>query len=291
MKNVFLAAAVEARLVELLRADSRFRLVDDLASAHIVITRTITDVSQSFIERAPLLEVVAQGTAGYDNVDVSALAARGIQFIHLPGVNANAVAEMVIGLMIFMTRTLGSYAREMASGVWNRDDCASRHELRHYVLGVVGYGNVGSRVATLARAFGMRVVAYDPYVADVGERAASLPELLSIADVLTLHVPLTDETRRMIGASEIAALKRGSFLINAARGEVLDLDAALSALSSQHLAGLAVDVFDVEPPKRAYPDDPRLILTPHIGGCTAEAKGAAAEMLYERIVASLSSRA
>lgn len=286
MKNVFLAAAVERALVERLRADARFRLVDDLGNAHVVITRTTTDVSREFLARAPLLEVVAQGTTGIDNIDAAALEERGIALIHLPGVNANAVAEMVIGLMISLTRTLPAYAREVSRGVWNRDDCAARHELRHYALGVVGYGNVGSRVARLASAFGMRVVVFDPYVAEIGEttRAASLDELLAAAGILTLHVPLTAETRRMIGAEQIAALKSGSFVINAARGEVLDVDAALSALASDHLAGLAIDVFELEPPQRTWPDDPRLILTPHIGGCTAEAKGAAAEMLYERLV-------
>jgi phosphoglycerate dehydrogenase-like enzyme len=282
VKNVFLAASVERALVERLRADSRFAIVDDPSSAHVLITRTTTAVSRELLARAPLLEVVAQGTAGVDNIDLDALRDRGVALIHLPGINANAVAELVIGLMISLTRTLPQYAREMVRGEWNRDDCSSRHELRHFTLGIVGYGNVGSRVARLAGAFGMRVVAYDPYVGS-SARAASLDALLAAADIATLHVPLTNETRRMIAARELAAMKRSAILINAARGEVLDLDAALSALASNHLGGLAVDVFDVEPPQRTWPDDPRLILTPHIGGCTAEAKGAAAERLYEAL--------
>jgi phosphoglycerate dehydrogenase-like enzyme len=285
VKNVFLAASVERALVERLRDDARFAIVDDIAAAHIVITRTITNVSREFLARAPLLELVAQGTAGIDNVNLDALRERGIELIHLPGINANAVAELVIGLMISLTRTLPRYAQEMTRGIWNRDDCASRHELRHFILGIIGHGNVGSRVARLARAFGMRVIAFDPYVYELGEtlRASSLSQLLGEADIVTLHVPLTGETRRMLGAREIALMKRGSILINAARGEVLDLDAALAALASDHLGGLAVDVFDVEPPQRTWPDDPRLILMPHIGGCTAEAKGAAAELLFERL--------
>jgi D-3-phosphoglycerate dehydrogenase len=292
VKNVFLAASVERALIERLCEDARFTIVDDIAAAHVVITRTVTNVSREFLAHAPSLEIVAQGTAGIDNIDLDALRERGISLIHLPGINANAVAEMVIGLMISLTRTLPEYAREMARGIWNRDDCASRHELRHFAVGLIGHGNVGSRVARLARAFGMRVIAFDPYADELGDtlRVGSLSQLLSDADIVTLHVPLTGETRRMIGASEIASMKRGSILINAARGEVLDLDAALSALASHHLGGLAVDVFDVEPPQRAWPDDPRLILTPHIGGCTAEAKGAAAELLFERIVAAVEGR-
>lgn len=285
MKNVFIAAAVERALVERLDADPRFTIVDHIEEAHVLITRTINDVSRVFLAKAPALELVAQGTSGIDNIDVEALRERGIPLVHLPGINANAVAEMVIGQIIMLTRTLPLYTRQMLQGTWNRDDCATRHEMRHYVLGIAGHGNVGSRVARLARPFGMRVVAFDPYMPDLGEteRADTLDALLAISDVLTLHVPLTNETRKIIGAREIAALKPGAIVINAARGEVLDLDAALAALASNHLGGLAVDVFEVEPPQRTWPDDPRLILTPHIGGGTYEAKSTAAELLYRKI--------
>jgi phosphoglycerate dehydrogenase-like enzyme len=228
------------------------------------------------LDRAPDLRAIAQGTSGIDNIDVGAASARGIEVINLPGVNANAVAELVIGHIIALTRTVLRYVREMTTGQWQRGDCATRHELRHYRLGIVGLGNVGSRVADMARTFGMQVRACDPYVA---EADATLDDVLR-CDVLTLHVPLTHETRNMIGANEIASMPRGAILINAARGEVLDLDAALSALANDHLGGLAIDVFDPEPPSRVFPDDPRLIVTPHIAGCTFEAKNDAAELLY-----------
>ena len=285
MKNVFIAAPVERGLVERLQADPEFTLVDRIEDAHVLITRTINNVSREMLARAPHLELVAQGTSGIDNIDLEALAERRVPLVHLPGINANAVAEIVIGQIVMLTRTLPLYARQMLQGTWNRDDCATRHEMRHYLLGIVGHGNVGSRVARLARAFGMRVVALDPYVSDLGdtERASSLDELLAVADILTLHVPLTSETRRMVGPRELAAMKPGAILINAARGEVLDLDGALAALASGHLAGLAVDTFEVEPPHRSWPDDPRLILTPHIGGGTYEAKSTAAELLYRKI--------
>jgi D-3-phosphoglycerate dehydrogenase len=285
VKNVFIAATVERALVERLKSDPQFTVVDRIEDAHVLITRTINNVSREMLARAPHLELVAQGTSGIDNIDLAALAERNVPLVHLPGINANAVAEMVIGQIVMLTRTLPLYTRQMQHGTWNRDDCATRHEMRHYVLGIVGHGNVGSRVARLARAFGMRVVALDPYISDLGdtERASSLDELLAIADILTLHVPLTAETRRMIGPRELAAMKPGAILINAARGEILDLDAALAALASGHLAGLAVDTFDVEPPQRSWPDDPRLILTPHIGGGTYEAKSTAAELLYQKI--------
>jgi len=286
--RVFIAADVEPRLLELLRADEQFELIDDLASAEVLITRTINKVTAELLDRAPQLRFIAQGTSGIDNIDLDAAKARGIEVLSLPGVNANAVAELVIGHIIALTRTVPRYVRELTRGTWQRGDCATRHELRHYRLGIVGLGNVGTRVARLARAFGMPVSAYDPYVPEA--EASSLDELLRSSDVITLHVPLTDETRMMIGAKEIDSMPRGAILINAARGEVLDLDAALAALAGDHLGGLAIDVFDPEPPGREFPDDPRLIVTPHIAGCTYEAKNDAAELLYAKLI-SASSRA
>ena len=285
MKSVFIAADVEQNLVDALRSDARFTIVNTLAAAEVLITRTVNRVTREMLAGAPRLELIAQGTSGIDNIDTDAVRDRDIAIVHLPGVNANAVAELVIGQIIALTRTMPQYAHEMSRGVWNRSDCTTRHELRHYLLGIIGLGNVGSRVAWLSTALGMNTIAYDPYVD--AARCSSLDEMLTRADIVTLHVPLTNETRGMIGERELQSMKRGAILINAARGEVVDVDAALRALASNQLGGLAIDVFDPEPPQRQWPDDPRLILTPHIAGCTAEAKNAAATMLYEKIVSSL----
>jgi len=285
MKSVFIASDVERSLVDALSNDARFTIVNTLAVAEVLITRTVNRVTREMIDGAPKLELLAQGTSGIDNIDVDALRDRGVTLVHLPGVNANAVAELVIGQIISLTRTMPQYSREMSRGIWDRSDCNSRHELRHYLLGIVGLGNVGSRVAWLANAVGMNTIAYDPYVA--AARCSSLGELLAQSDIVTLHVPLTSETRNMI---DVQSMKRGAILINASRGEVLDLDAALQALASNQLSGLALDVFENEPMQREWPDDPRLILTPHIAGCTAEAKNAAAAMLYDKIVAFYATR-
>lgn len=287
-KRVVIAADVEPVLLSLLAGDAQFEVVqrrgDDLAplvaDAEVLITRTFNEVPRRVIEAAPRLRVIAQGTSGVDNIDLAAAREHGIEVISLPGVNANAVAELVLGLMIALTRTVPSYDREVRAGVWRRGDCATRHELGAYRLGIIGLGNVGSRVARLARAFGMAPLFYDPYVEG---SVVSLDELLAASDILTLHVPLTPETNRMIAAEQLAKLPAGAFLINASRGEVLDADAALAALQSNRLGGLALDVFDPEPPKRTWPDDPRLILTPHIAGCTFEAKNAAGKLLYEAL--------
>ena len=299
-KRLLIAAEADRALIEHANADARFDVVyrsvrteDELAAivgdCEILVTRSYNRVTKRVIDAAPRLELIAQGTSGTDNIDAAAAAARGIAIINLPGANANAVAEWVIGAAIALTRTVPAYTAEMRRGVWNRDDCATRHDLRGYRLGIVGLGEVGRRVARLSAAFGVRATAVDPYISDAdfaergAQRVASLDELLRASDILTLHVPLTEETRGMIGAAQIAALPRSAILVNAARGEVLDAEAALDALAHDHLAGLALDVFDPEPSRRIWPDDPRLILTPHVAGGTHEARACIGELLWERI--------
>jgi len=292
MKKLVVAADIDASLDERARGDARFEVIrrpvrteaelaNVVGDANVLATRAYNKVTRRVLDAAPHLELIAQGTSGIDNIDLVAAQGRGIRVIHMPGVNANAVAELVLGNIIAMTRTVPFYTRAMTSGAWLRDDCAERHELRHFRLGIVGLGNVGSLVAKYARVFGMPVAAYDPYVE--AARVPTLDELLRTSDILTLHVPLTHETRKMIGAAEIAKLARGSYLVNAARGEVLDQDAALDALAGGHLAGLALDVFDPEPPETGFPDDPRLILTPHVGGCSWEVKTTVGGRLFEKI--------
>jgi phosphoglycerate dehydrogenase-like enzyme len=298
-KTLLIAADVDATFRERAAQDGRFDVIDhpvrteeELAAivgeCEILVTRSYNRVSKRVMDSAPRLELIAQGTSGTDNIDSDTARERGIAVVSLPGENANAVAELVIGFMIALTRTVPASTREMKDGVWNRYDCSSRHELSHYRLGIIGLGQVGMRVARLAGAFGMLVQAFDPYIgeADFMERGASrcesLEELLRSSDIVTLHVPLTAETRRMI---DVASMQRGAYLINASRGEVLDEAAALEALSSNRLSGLALDVYEPEPPGRKFPDDPRLILTPHIGGCTHEAKAAIGAKLYEKICA------
>src|SRR3954470_2769649 len=302
MKRLLIAADVDRSLLTRAHADGRFEIIDrpvkseeDLeaivSDCDILVTRSYNRVSKRVIDAASNLELIAQGTSGTDNVDVDAARQRGIAVINMPGENANAVAELVIGFMIALTRTVPRYDREMRDGEWTRDGCASRHELRHHRLGIIGLGQVGMRVSRLASAFGMRVTAFDPYISDDdfaqrgATRVASLDALLRESDILTLHVPYTPETRTMIGANELAMLPSGAIVINAARGEVLDVDAALDAVARNALGGLAIDVYDPEPPTRSWPDDPRLILTPHVAGCTTEAKSAIGAKLYEKIVA------
>ncbi|MEA2489039.1 MAG: D-3-phosphoglycerate dehydrogenase / 2-oxoglutarate reductase, partial [Acidobacteriota bacterium] len=269
--RLLIAADVDRTFIERISADPRFavrhqpvkteaELAAIVGDAQVLVTRAYNKVSRRVLDAAPQLELIAQGTSGTDNIDDAAARERGIPIISLPGENANAVAELVIGYLLAMTRTIPQYTREVVTGIWSRDDCATRHELRHYRLGIVGLGEVGKRVARLASAFSMEVIAYDPYLdaATFAERharpVATLSELLAACDILTVHVPLTDATRRMIGAGEIASLHRGAYLVSAARGEIVDQQAALTALANGHLAGLAMDVYDPEPPTTPFPN-------------------------------------
>jgi D-3-phosphoglycerate dehydrogenase len=301
-KRLLIAADVDRSLLTRAHEDGRFEIIDrpvkseeELAGivgdCEILVTRSYNRVSERVLDAAPRLELLAQGTSGTDNIDMESARRRGITVINMPGENANAVAELVIGFLIALTRTVPAYDRGMRTGRWDRDDCATRHELRHHRLGIVGLGQVGMRVSRLAAAFGMQVTAFDPYISDDdfrqrgAARATSLDALLRNSDIITLHVPFTPETRGMIGREQIALLPPGAIVINAARGEILDVDAAIEALARNAISGLALDVYDPEPPVRSWPDDPRLILTPHIAGCTTEAKSAIGAKLYEKIVA------
>lgn len=299
-RRLLIAADVDRTFLERAAADARFEIAErpvrteeELAAivsdCEILVTRSFNRVTKRVLDNARHLELIAQGTSGTDNIDSDTARARGIAIISLPGENANAVAELVIGNMIALTRTIPASTRELAAGVWNRYDCSSRHELSHHRLGIIGLGEVGRRVARYAAGFGMEVQALDPYISDDdfarrgAARLRDLGALLRTSDIVTLHVPLTAETRHMIGAPQLQQMTPGAILINAARGEILDLPAALDALASNALGGLAIDVFDPEPPARTFPDDPRLILTPHIGGCTHEAKAAIGAKLYDKI--------
>jgi len=245
-------------------------------------------LTASLLERLPSLRAVAVHGAGVDQVDVAACTARGVWVTNAPGANADSVAELALGLMISLARRIPQAARRVAEErVWGEARHTGR-ELKGKTLGLVGIGQIGSRLARMAEALGMRVAAYDPGLSAKeirrrGARPMKWDALLAAADILSLHLPLTPQTHHLIGRRALGKMKRGAFLINAARGPLVDERALAGALASGRLGGAALDVLEGEPPNPASPifDAPNLLLTPHMAGSTEEALAAIARVAAE----------
>jgi D-3-phosphoglycerate dehydrogenase len=257
-----------------------------LGRAHVLGIRSKTEVTEELL-RGVSERLLAIGCfcIGTNQVAVGEACARGVPVFNSPFSNTRSVAELTIAETIALTRGLFEKSRKMHAGEWDKS-AAGAHEVRGRTLGIVGYGHIGSQVSVLAEAMGMRVVFYDivsKLAMGNARRAASLGEVLEQADVLTLHVPATDATTNLIGARELARMKRGACLINNARGNVVDVEALAGAIRSGHVAGAALDVFPVEPAGKgdrfecAVCGLKNVILTPHIGGSTEEAQAAIAE--------------
>ncbi|SDL18945.1 D-3-phosphoglycerate dehydrogenase/(S)-sulfolactate dehydrogenase [Glycomyces sambucus] len=269
------------------RAETGERLVDLVGPFDAIVAGTDPFTPELF-DAAPNLRVIGRTGVGYDNIDVPAATARGIAVCPTPGVNRQSVAEHTIGLLLAAARTIPQNVATVRAGGW---DQVSGRELGGAVLGVVGLGAIGKLVATMAQGIGMRVVAYDPYFdrafADAhGIREATLDDLLAEADFVSLHLFLTPETHHLIDADAMARMKDGAYLINAARGGVVDEDALAAALASGRLAGAALDTVETEPlpadsPLRGLDN---LLVTAHIGAATVESRARSGMMAAQSVV-------
>ncbi|SAL98089.1 hypothetical protein [Absidia glauca] len=258
-------------------------LIEKIRDAHVIGIRSKTKLTKEVLDHAKNLLVIGCFCIGTNQVDLQAAAKSGIAVFNSPFSNSRSVAELVIGEVITLARQLGDRNIEMHQGVWNKvsKNC---YEIRGKILGIVGYGHIGAQLSVLAESMGMTVYFYDVLqIMPLGtaKQTESLEELLSIADFVTLHVPELEETKNMIGEREIMGyMKKGAFLLNNARGTVVQIPALVKGLSSGHLAGAAIDVYPKEPAANGphfsdYPDllaCQNLILTPHIGGSTEEAQ-------------------
>ncbi len=251
-----------------------------IADVHILGIRSKTQVTAEIFERASRLLAVGCFCIGTNQVDLDAALRRGIPVFNAPYSNTRSVAELVIADIIILFRGLYDKVRDAHAGVWNKSTSGSV-EVRGKTIGIVGYGHIGSQVSILAEAMGMRVLYFD--TADKlplgnATRTMDLRDLLERSDVVTLHVPAAPDTVGMIGARELARMKKGAFLINASRGSVVDVDALARALGKGLLGGAAVDVFPEEPKSKderfttPLQNLPNVVLTPHIGGATQEAQ-------------------
>jgi len=250
-----------------------------LADADALVVRSAVQVDDALMEKAPKLRVIGRAGVGVDNIDAEAATRRGIVVMNTPGANAVAVAELTIGLMLALARKLPAANASMHAGKWDKKNLQGA-ELRGKTLGILGLGRIGLEVARRARGFGLEIIGSDPFVSaavarENGIRLVTIDELIAGSDYLTLHVGLTPQTTGIINERTLAKMKKGVRIINCARGELVEDAALVAALASGHVAGAALDVFTVEPPKESpYFAMDNVILTPHVAGSTGEAQEA-----------------
>jgi (S)-sulfolactate dehydrogenase len=282
------------------------KLVDDpaalhehLTSARALIVRNRTQVRETLLSMGPKLRVVGRLGVGLDNIDVAACKARSVKVIPATGANDLSVAEYVITSALMLLR--GAYLRsaDVAAGDWPRQSMMGR-ELAGKTIGLVGYGSIAREVAWRAHMMGMQIVAYDPYLmADHPgwqiARNVSLDAVLELADVVSLHTPLTDATRNMIDAKALSSMKPDAILINAARGGIVEETALAEALRAGKLGGAALDVFETEPltaeAGEKFKGLANLVLTPHIAGVTSESNERVSHLIAEKVLEVLGSKA
>ncbi len=264
-------------------------LKEAIASYDAILVRSATKLNASVIERAENLRIIGRAGVGLDNIDLDAAKKMGIEVVNSPSGNSNAVAEHVIGLIFSLARNIHGAHSHVKAGGWEKK-LFKGTEVREKKLGVIGLGRIGRLVSSAAAGLGMEVIGYDPYVKEEGVKGTaisleSIENLMRNSDFITIHVPLTDGTRSMIGKKELAMMKDGVMIINAARGGIIDEDALYDAITSGKVAGAALDVWKDEPPHESMLlklDE--VLATPHVGGNTHEAQVNVAVDVAEKIV-------
>ncbi len=263
-------------------------LAPHLADAWGIIVRSRVKVTSAFLEKAPRLQLVARAGVGVDNVDVPAATARGVKVVNVPAAATASVAELSVGLYLLLARNLFERVRATKAGEWKRGELGG--ELEGKTVGFVGYGRIAREIARRLGPFGVHTVAFDPYVkapVDATE-LLSLDDLLARADVVSVHAALTPENHHLLNRDRLRRMKKGAYLVNVARGALVDEAALLEALDSGHLGGAALDVFETEPPKeRRLLEHPRLVPTPHLGASTREAQERAGHQVVQEVLRAL----
>jgi D-3-phosphoglycerate dehydrogenase / 2-oxoglutarate reductase len=295
--KVLIRESIAEAGVELLRAkfdvdvDTESRLEEVIGGYEGIVIRSATKLTADLIDRGQRLRVIGRAGVGVDNVDVDAATRRGIVVANAPESNVISAAEHTVGLLLALARNIPQAHAALTDGRWERSKWGGV-EVADKVLGILGFGRIGRQVARRALALQMKVVAYDPFVAaerfrDLGIESGTFDEVIARADFLTLHLPLTDETRGAIGAAAISGMKDGVRIVNAARGELLDVDALIAALESGKVAGAAVDVFPQEPYEGPLLGAPNVVVTPHLAASTEEAQDRAGVIVAEQVAAAL----
>lgn len=272
------------------------QLIEKIRSVDALLVRSKTKVTKNVIQAAKNLKVIGRAGAGVDNIDLEAATKRGIVVVNAPEASSITVAEHTIGLMLAMARKIPFADASLKSGKWEKKKFVGI-ELRGKVLGVIGLGRIGTQVVAKAKAFGMQILVYDPYISeklarDSGVKISDLDELIKNSDFITLHVPLTEQTKGMIGKKEIEKMKKGAFIINCARGGMVDEKALYEGLKSGKIAGAALDVFEKEPPLESpLLKLENIVVTPHLGASTEEAQRYASVIACEEVIRTLKNEA
>lgn len=285
--------AEEIGPVAVLTSDAEEEIIQAIQDKDVFVVRSNPLVTAKIIEHAPHLKVIARPGVGTDNIDKKACEARGIQIINTPEASAGSVAELTIGLAIALLRHLYVTCAFLKEGKWAKGKYTGK-TIEGKTWGVIGFGGIGRRVAEIVKAMRAEVIAYDPYVPEEEfarrgvKRAFRLEELLERSDIVSLHVVLNNETRGLLSAEMLRKMKKGAYLINTSRGKVIDQKALLEVLREGHLAGVALDVYETEPPSEQDLEllaQENVICTPHIGGSTEEAFLNATEILVNKLKA------
>jgi D-3-phosphoglycerate dehydrogenase len=296
--KIVVAEKISKKGVELLRQERKWQVVEteptrekllpELKDADALLIRSAVKADASLLDAAKRLQVIGRAGIGVDNVDIEAATKKGVLVMNTPGGNAVSVAEHTIALMLAMARGVARANESMHAGKWEKK-LFEGQELRGKTLGLMGLGRIGVEVVKRARALELEIIAYDPYVPalvarDLNVEPVSLEEIFRRSDYISLHTPLTAETDRIINAETLAKLKKGVRIVNCARGELIDEAALAEAIRSGHVAGAALDVFAVEPPKESpLIGLTQVLLTPHIAGSTAEAQEIVGYRIAEQV--------
>ena len=273
-------------------------LLAAVVSARALVVRNRTQVRGALLEAAGALQVVGRLGVGLDNIDLDACKQRAVTVCPATGANDAAVAEYVIATTLILLRDAYAASTEVIGGAWPRQRCMGR-EVGGKMLGLIGFGGIARETAQRARALDMSVMAHDPFVTETDPawkdvERAELEDLMANADVVSLHLPLTDDTRGLLDASMLARMKKGAVLINTARGGIVDEDAVVDSLRAGHLAGAAIDVFESEPVTSTagarFKGVNNLVLTPHIAGVTQESNVRVSAVTAENVRKALSGK-
>jgi len=266
------------------------QIKEKISNFDIVVVRSRTKITKEMIDRATQCKIIARVGVGLDNIDVDAAKAKGIRVINAVEGAMNAVAELVLGLMLSLAREIPRADREIRNGNWLKKELMGS-ELSGKYLGIVGLGNIGKRLAKLARGLNMNIIGFDvmpiadDFARDVGLIKADIDTLLSSADYISFHVPLTETTHHLVNSKRISTMKKTAYIINTSRGEIIDEDALYNALKEGKIAGAALDVFEKEPAVgNKLTTLPNVVCTPHIGAQTKEAQTLAANVIGEKII-------